>query len=307
MNERQLAHIAARTRIVRLRTNESLPFEDLEEDEDYPFFVVYTGKLRLSPPRWKSKTAEILRQDDFFGADTLFFGARPHYQVIALTSSVLLRIESEVLASLLDEIPRLKDNIKKVVDIYRQIHGRHFEWLGEGEVVQLIARKHPAYLLVSLVLPVLLGWLAVLIFVSGSFIAASSFQAVTVWISSLVLIAAAVWGLWVYIDWRNDYYIISDRRVVWLEHVVGLYDSRQEAPLTAIKAEEVQSTLLGRYLGYADVEVHTLMGKITFRDIGQPQKIKEMIIEQQKLALEREYQADIQAMEELIRGRISDG
>jgi hypothetical protein len=52
------------------------------------------------------------------------------------------------------------------------------------------------------------------------------------------------------------------------------------------------------------VEVHTLMGKITFRDIGQPQKIKEMIIEQQKLAFEREYHADIQAIEELIRERI---
>jgi uncharacterized membrane protein YdbT with pleckstrin-like domain len=304
LDEMQLARVANRTRLVNLRADESLPLEDFEGGDDYPFFVVYSGKVRLSPPRWRSMVDEILRHGDFIGADALFFGARSDYQVTAITTSLLLRIESDVLGDLLVEIPPLKDNLKAAVDVYRQIHSRRFEWLAEDEIVHLILRKHPAYLLVSLVLPVLLGWFAVVIYVVGSFVEISSVSLVIEWVGILAMIVALLWVVWSYIDWRNDYYIVSDRRVVWLEHVIGLYDSRQEAPLTAIKSEEVQSTLLGRYLGYGDVLVHTLMGRITFRNVGQPEQVKAVIIAQQELAIERQYDADLQAMDELINERM---
>jgi hypothetical protein len=300
LDERQLAHVAARTRLVNLKEGESLPLEDFEEDEDYPFYAIHSGQLCLSPPRWETRVDEVLREGDFLGADTLFFGARPDYRVTAIDPSLLLRIESEVLEGLLAEFPRLKENLKAAVDVYRQIRSQRFEWLAEEEIVHMLTRKHPAYLLVSLVLPVMLGWLAVLIFFAGSFVEISSIRLVIGWAAGLALIAALIWAAWAYIDWRNDYYIVTDRRVVWLEHVMGLYDSRQEAPLTAIKSEEVKSTLLGRYLGYGDLLVYTLMGRITFRNIGQPEHVKAVIILQQELARERQYEADLQAMNELL-------
>jgi hypothetical protein len=274
LDERQIAHVAARTRIVHLQEGESLPLEDIEEDEDYPFFAVHSGTLCLSPTRWKSKVDEVLRSGDFIGADALFFGVRPDYRVNAIADALLLRIESEVLDNLLTEIPRLKDNLKEVVDIYRQVHSKRFDWLGEDEIVHLILRKHGAYLLVSLILPVLLGWLAVLIYLAGGFIDLSALRLVTEWAAFLILFAALIWALWAFIDWRNDYYIVTDRRVVWLEHVVGLYDSRLEAPLTAVRGEEVQSTLLGRYFGYGDLLVYTLMGRITFQSVSLPEQVK---------------------------------
>jgi hypothetical protein len=304
LDERQLARVASRARLVNLRVGESLPLESYDKNEDYPFYVVYTGKVRLSPSRWKSKVDETLINGDYIGADVLFFGARPDYKVTALTNSLLLRIESEALAELLMDIPQLKDNLKAAIDVYRQIHSRRFEWLAEDEDVHLILRKHPASLLVSLIPPLLLGWLAVLIYVGSSFIEASAVRLVIEWCGALALIVGLAWAVWAYIDWRNDYYIVTDRRVVWLEQVMGLYDSRQEAPLTAIKSEEVQSTLIGRYLGYGDLLIHTLMGKITFHNVGQPEQVKGVVIAQQELVSQRQHDADLQAMEALIHERM---
>jgi len=300
LDERQLARVAKRAHLVNFKADQSLLLESIDKDEDYPFYVVLSGKLRLSPARWKSKTDEILQHGDFIGADVLFFGTRPDYRVTAIKPSLLLRIESEVLADLIADISRLKENIKAAIDVYRQIHSRRLEWLGEDEVVHLILRKHPASLLVSLLPPVLLGCLSVVIYIASLFIEASSIALVFRWSAALALIAGLGWVVWAIIDWRNDFYILTDRRVVWMEQVMGLYDSRQEAPLTAIKSEEVQSSLLGRNMGYGDLLIHTLMGKITFHNVGHPEQVKEVIIAQQEKVSQRQYETDLQAMDALI-------
>ena len=54
--------------------------------------------------------------------------------------------------------------------------------------------------------------------------------------------------------------------MVWLEKVIGLYDNRQESPLRMILSVAVSSGLLGRMLGYGDVEVRTYTGAITLLD-----------------------------------------
>ncbi len=62
---------------------------------------------------------------------------------------------------------------------------------------------------------------------------------------ALLSTVGAALAAWNALDWRNDYYVITDRRVVWLEKVIGLYDSRQESPLRMILSVETESGLLG--------------------------------------------------------------
>src|SRR3970040_341804 len=70
-------------------------------------------------------------------------------------------------------------------------------------------------------------------------------------------------GVWRALDWRNYYYIATDRRVVWLEKVIGIYDNRQESPLRMILSVAVSSGLLGRPLGDGGVAVRPYTGAIT--------------------------------------------
>jgi hypothetical protein len=84
---------------------------------------------------------------------------------------------------------------------------------------------------------------------------------------------AVLWGIWDWIDWGNDYYIVTDQRVVWVEKVIWLYESRDEAPLTTILAINTTTTFLGRIFHYGSVIVKTFTGEITFRNLKDPQKM----------------------------------
>ena len=87
------------------------------------------------------------------------------------------------------------------------------------------------------------------------------------------------WGIWNAIDWSNDYYIVTNQRVIWLEKVVGLYDSRQEAPLSSILSVGVETDQLGRILDYGNVIVRTFVGRLEFDYVDHPNQAAEMIRE----------------------------
>jgi CRP-like cAMP-binding protein len=300
LDEAQIVRLAESIVIEDLPVEYSLP---VDEEEDYPFYIVTTGKVHLDYQQGKIET--IVRiEEDFFGADILFFGKRRLYRVTAVEPTRLLRIEGERLAKFIEEMPQLKENIKDILDFYRLRQNRHFLWLGEEESIQLMRRKHTAALFVSLTLPVMVGWVAAIVFFISTQINSSSFQLVMQWGSVLLLIGAGLWGVWRWFDWRNDWYIVTDQRVVWLERVIGLYDSRVESPLTAIRTTEVSSTFAGRSLGFGDVNVRSLMGQVVFRDVGQPEEVKAVIVEQQYLAGERQETADLDEIERLIRDKI---
>ena len=80
-------------------------------------------------------------------------------------------------------------------------------------------------------------------------------------------------------DWGNDYYIVTNQRVVWLEKVVGIYDSRQESALSTVLSVGVEANPLGRVLDYGDVIVRTFVGKIPFSHVDHPYQAARMIEE----------------------------
>jgi len=107
----------------------------------------------------------------------------------------------------------------------------------------------------------------------------SSLQPGLLVFSALVMMAGLLWGLWTWIDWGNDYYIVTNQRVVWIEQIIFLYESRVEAPLTTIQAVNVRTDLLGRLLGYGDVTVNTYTGRVVLRIIGDPNQMAALIQE----------------------------
>ena len=93
------------------------------------------------------------------------------------------------------------------------------------------------------------------------------------------MLAVILWAVWVIIDWGNDYYIVTNQRVVWLEKVVGIYDSRQESPLSTVLSVGVEANPFGRILDYGDVIVRTFVGKILFNNVDHPKQAARMIEE----------------------------
>jgi hypothetical protein len=97
---------------------------------------------------------------------------------------------------------------------------------------------------------------------------------------------------------------VTNQRVVWLEKVVGIYDSRQESPLSTILSVGVETSQLGRILDYGDVIIRTFVGKIPFNHVTHPEQAQHMIEEYWYRTKEHAVGVEKEAMKNAIRKRL---
>jgi hypothetical protein len=108
------------------------------------------------------------------------------------------------------------------------------------------------------------------------------------------------WLLWNIIDWGNDYYIVTNQRVIWLEKVIGLYDSRQEAPLATLLSVGVETDLVGRLLDYGNVVARTFVGQVRFRSVVHPHQAANLVSEQWERTKEAASEEEREAMKQTL-------
>jgi hypothetical protein len=110
--------------------------------------------------------------------------------------------------------------------------------------------------------------------------------------------------IWLAVDWGNDYYIVTNQRVVWLEKVVALYDSRQDSPLNTILAVAVETSLLGRWFDFGNVVVRTFVSKIIFHYVSHPAQAQLMIEEYWKRTKDVAVDVEKDAMRDALRKKL---
>jgi hypothetical protein len=301
LDEMQLTRMAQAAELIELQEGQS---PELDEEQDYPFFAIAAGKVSLAPAESHTDEEYILKKGDFFGADVLLMGEREEYEIAALAPTQLIAINPDRLRILIQNIPQLQANLKEQLRIYRLMRLRQFDWVNEDETVLLIQRKHPAYLLVTLLAPLVFAWIAFAVYLLGTQIEPTSTRHLVEWLATIGLVMIALWAIWRTIDYWNDYYVVTDERVVWLERMFGIYDSRQEAPLAAVKSGRTTTDLFGRMLGYGDVVTEAILGTVTFRHVADPIEIKDLIDHQRQQAQRRQYRSDNRGMEAVIRRKL---
>ncbi len=301
LDDVELDRVAADVHPITLKEGETLPIGGKES----PLYLVAMGKARYTVRKKRDDGQSwVLRHGDFIGADQILRGRPQAFNLVAMKPTLLFSFQPDSLRLLLNSFPVLTQNIKKQLSWYNLVRSKPFDWLGEEETVKVICRKHPAYLLVVEFTPLVIAWIGIAIILAASQIAPASFRLAVGWFGAAMVGGAALWAVWRYFDWGNDYYVVTDERVVWLERTLGLYDSRQEAPLVAIKSGETKSGPVGRMMGFGDIVIETFMGQVFFRHIGTPQDIKNLIDQERQLAIERQAATDIHAIEGKIRQKI---
>jgi CRP-like cAMP-binding protein len=266
------------------------------------FYLIYSGKVRVYRRReGREQELATLVSGDYFG-EMEILGQRGSRSasISASEPTLVLSISSSEFGEILKTYPNIKPNIEIAIASRKLARTLRFKWLRRDEVVYFLARKHSFFLLQALIVPVLALLIPAFLFlwggISGS-TAAASFGVVT-----LVLVLG--WMAWNAIDWGNDYYIVTNQRVVWLEKVIGLYDSRNEAPLTEILSVGVETDFIGRALGYGDVFVRTFVGAIPFRHVLHPHQAAHMVEEYWHRTQQASEQAEKEAFKDALRQRL---
>ncbi len=244
------------------------------------FYFVFKGQVEA-----KHKVNKVEKKDgafvqgDFFGEGALLLRRKRSNTATALQGTVLLKLDSISFKRIVEKIPALRQRFEIVIHSRDMAARMKFPWLSENETVYLLSRQHGIVLIQRLLFPVIL--MALTLIVLGAAYMNSTAGLSSFWLAMGLGLATVLglWALWRYIDWSNDYYIITNRRVVWLEKVVGFYDSRQEATLENLLSVNTQTGLVGRTFGFGDVIVRTFTGEILFDSINDPLHAAAMVEE----------------------------
>ncbi|MCH8094794.1 MAG: cyclic nucleotide-binding domain-containing protein, partial [Chloroflexi bacterium] len=218
----------------------------------------------------EAKERPRLEAGDTFGELDLYFGKDYHATLIAIEPTIVLFWDVDPLEHTLKEEDSAIDSFRYAAESQRLALRLSFDWLGEDEVIRALARKDRNVLLQMLSLPMILA-------LAGGAMLVLTLGSAWAWLGGLILGVGSLLAIWRYVDWGNDYYIVTDKRVVVHEKVIGIYDNRQEAPLRMLLSVSVETDLASRTLGFGDVMIRTYTGQLKFTSVNDPHSMAALI------------------------------
>lgn len=218
----------------------------------------------------------------------------------AINQVSVLHWDPQRLDYFLTEHPAARQSLLLTASSRRMARKLRFAWLHDNEKIYGLVRKHPITVLPLLILPLVIlgigGWMGV----SGYLAENQAPQ----WAGAAIFLIGSLFFAWQLIDWSNDYYILTNKRVIWLDRIIAFYDNRVETPLHMVISASVSTEILGRIIGYGDVIVRTYTGEIVFRQVADPHAMASLLDFHWRRSKARRSSEDLKSRQETIRGML---
>ena len=267
-------------------------------------FLIYQGEVSIGIESLPTpKQLWILTEDDYFGEDVLAEEHLRRTYAKASKKTVLLAISRSELFNLLEENIRLLPSFRLIEDSYEKLIRKEPSWIKPEEATRFISRSSMAYILFHSSFPII--WIAFALFLGFWFYFRTDLSVLLLFpLSGACIIFGTAWLAWNLVDWSNDYNLVTKRRVIFLEKVLLLYESRQETPLAAILSISKQTSLIGRLFGFSNIAIRTYTGVLYFKHISHPDAVIRLLTEQWERAKQRLSMEDREEMEILLREKM---
>ena len=269
ISEEHLFDIAERLDVVKFEAGEEI---FAEGERANSFYLIFSGKVEVIS-KDKGQKKITYRHKDFLGEDAILPSEFRQILVKAKGNVVLLELSSTVFGEIPDAVDFLKGQLKSALNCRSISTKTHFDWIESDEAVYFIVRKHPILFWKASAFSIILGLFGISFSFWGMWV--GSYFALAVGILSFLISLVLV--IWFWVDWQNDYYAITNQRVIWFEKVVGLHESRQDVFLHEILSVGMQDDLLSGILGYATISVRTMVGTLSLKHTPLPEEAKSII------------------------------
>ncbi len=171
---------------------------------------------------------------------------------------------------------------------------QNYPWLRKDELLVKLQLRH---------------WLAMLsqtkativvLLASAGFVWLLAALGLSIWVglgfSALLLLLTLIWGV---LNYLNDYFVVTNRRVIQQEKIIFFSEQRQEALLEQIQRVDVATTFWGNLFNYGTLSVYTAgtTGSIDFDFVSHPDSLRTAIFHHRSLCQQRssaENKLDIQ-------------
>ena len=271
-----------------------------QDDRSESFFFIFSGQVTLNRFRSGKDHEYILEDSDYFGLEVLGEHPGPRKaRATARTNTRLLRLASDDLAWIESEFPQVKEAFRRARHTFDLLMDLDTPWKAPREVIRFIDRPHWIFLLAKIAPPVLVSSIIIAILAYLTVVVLAGAQIIVILLVAFTL-AGLGWTAWEWIDFFNDFVVITNRRVALLTRVILFYDSRQEVPMDAVLSDDVRTNQWGRIFGYGNILVRTYTGEIILSRLRQPLEVVDIINEMRI----RVRNVRGQAHQEVIKKRI---
>jgi CRP-like cAMP-binding protein/uncharacterized membrane protein YdbT with pleckstrin-like domain len=253
------------------------------------FYIIESGRVevRAKDETGVERVITHLQDGDFFGERSLLTGEPRDNTVQALEDTSLFYLNKGDFDRLQREYPSFGEALNIEAEMRELMLTQSLPWQREDEVLVALSYRHIYAFLRRLWLPILLllasigilvlaftmGWTRIYTY------ALYAFLAMCVAIAGI----AALLVVWFLFDWKNDYFAVTNKRVVHVEKVILIRESRDEAPLERIQDIFILTPgILANLLRFNDLSIQTAGagGSIVFRTLRNAAWVRDRIFEQ---------------------------
>jgi CRP-like cAMP-binding protein len=271
------------------------------------YYILHRGRLRYTRVDAEGKVLEqeTLGPGNEFGHLCLLLGEMRQATVEVVEESIVLYLDREDFELFLDDHPRVEGLLNMDPEVAERRSYPEFKWLEEGEFPIKVLHRH-----VAVVIPRLMLTGAVAIALLATDIAAGVTWGV--WAAAIGAFLTAIPILafiYIYIDWSNDVYFVTNKRVCHQEREGLIRQQFASSPLHSVQTvSQVQAGPISSLLNYGDlvVEMTGEGAPIVFRDVPRPELVQQIIVEridwQQAGARAQERAAIQEALRRRLRG-----
>ncbi|HJW83118.1 MAG TPA: PH domain-containing protein, partial [Anaerolineae bacterium] len=228
------------------------------------------------------------------------------HDVTAIANSpvTVLEIERKALDELMARDPALRHRLKPKHETAERMRAPHFGWQAPDETVIKFVREHSWALARRMFIPVgLLIGLIIGAAVLNSLSLLSALVDLILILAGLVILAIV---FFVFIDWHDDFYVVTNKRVVHIDQIPLIRQKKEEAPLSTI--QEIQfarNSIIAHLLNFGDLRVETFAGSVAMKDIPRPEEVKSLIFREIEKVRSRSRAAARRAIREELTQRVA--
>lgn len=276
-------------------------------DPSIDFYFILEGQVRVvdtskDPPQ----LVNYLYANHFFGERSLLFN-RPRAATVDVAVDVLVaKFDKRTWTWLTSHIPPIKKEFVELEEHYEEHASIPFPGRHSDEVVIIRTRRHILAFITTLWGPVGLALTGIL---SGWLLSDLELFTFTADLSFtlFVVFLSLIWTIYNYVEWYNDDFIVSTKRIIHIERTIVAGEHREEVPLTQVHDVEVNTpNFFTRSFGYSNVIIKPAgASNVVFDGVPQGDTIKGLIFEHMEQAKKRVQAADIASIRTSLGERMN--
>ena len=288
----QLSILADKTEVVFFKSGEMIYLEGAAAKFLY---ILFEGEVEVLKEEHQAlQKKNHLYAGDLLGEDILTRKQLRQTGARALVDTLLIRISTPVLSRFIQGNASLRADFQFIAEYYELLIKRSSRLDFKSEAVYYLGQPHRLYLAVKTFLMLLLALLlgAGIYFLQIGGIITSN---IAYGFAGGVALLYGLWFWWNFLEWSNDLYIFTDRRVINQEQGVFLYEGREETPMDMIISLSSRASFLGRQYGFGDLFIKTFTGSLRLKNVprvDQTRAYLDYLIEKNRTSKRREAKQD---------------